>query len=185
MAMAVFPLVFQFPLFGMVAVLWPICRTRGWRLTASASSAAGQGGQFHIVDVLAWMTIIGVLLALARFIFIGSGRAGVGIWLLLTFVVLPAPLLWMVLLASFSFWPGRGWQLAVQACVLMIYTSIAAAICCRSLYDFLLDFPALPGFVALPQSIGLVAVYFLGVPGILALNCLALRGLGWRLVRPA
>jgi hypothetical protein len=29
MAMVVLPLTFQFPLFGIVAVLWPVCRTRG------------------------------------------------------------------------------------------------------------------------------------------------------------
>jgi hypothetical protein len=184
MARAGFPLIFQFPFFALATVLWPICRTRGWRLTADSSKAAGQRGQFRIVDVLAWMTIIGVLLALVRFLFTGSGFRGLEIWVLLAFMVLPAPVLWMVLLASFSFWPGRGWQLAAQGCALLIYSAIAAVICCRSFYEMHVTVTGSPGRVVLPQSMALTALFFIGVPAILALNCLALRGLGWRLVRP-
>jgi hypothetical protein len=129
------------------------------------------------------MMIIGVLLALVRLLFTGSGRAGPGFWLLVEFVVLPAPLLWTVLLASFSFWPGRRWQLVLQGCALLLYSAVAAFICCRSLYDVLIDLRGVPGFVVLPQSIALTAADFVGIPIILAINCLALRGLGWRLVR--
>jgi hypothetical protein len=57
--------------------------------------------------------------------------------------------------------------------------------CTRSLYKELMDLPGPAGSVILLQSLALNALFFVGVPLILALNCLVLRALGWRLVRPA
>jgi len=183
-ALVIFPLVFQFPLFALAALLWPLCRVRGWRLTTNASAASGPREQFRIADLLGWMTIIGVLLALVRYLFTSGSGAGAGIGTLLAFLVLPAPLLCAVLLASFSLSPARSWQLAGRVFALLVYAGIVFVICARLLYNDLLDRSGAPGYVVLPQGVGLTALFFIGVPSILALNCLALRLLGWRLVRP-
>jgi hypothetical protein len=184
-AMVVFPVVFQFPLFGLASLLWPICRMRGWRLTAGASATEVQPNQFRIGDLLAWMTIIGVLLALVRFLFMSGGGAGRGIWLLLAFLVLPAPLLWFALLTSLSVWPNRSWWLVFQILTLVLYSTIAFAICARMLYDELILITGSPGYVLLPQCLALTAIFFGGVPSLLWLNCIILRMLGFRLIRPA
>ena len=78
-AMLVFPLAFQLPLFGLAALLWPICRTRGWRIAAGVSAVETQRNQFRIGDMLAWMTIIGVFLAIVRRIFTSGEGVGNGI----------------------------------------------------------------------------------------------------------
>src|SRR5262245_10299680 len=127
-AMVVFPVVFQFPLFGLAALLWPFCRLRGWRLTVCAATNEVQLNQFRIGDLLAWMTIIGVLLALVRFLFMSGGGAGRGIWLLLAFLVLPAPLLWFALLTSLSVWLNGSRWLVFQILALVLYSTIAFAI---------------------------------------------------------
>jgi hypothetical protein len=183
-ALLVFPLIFQFPLFVLAALLWPLCRMRGWRLASDPSAPSGPRGQFRIADVLIWMTIIGVLLAFVRFLFMSGRGAGSGIWLLLAFVLLPIPLLWTALTASLSPWPSRSWRLAGRVIAIGLYAAVAFAICARMLYDSLMDISGLPGYVALAQSVALTALFFVGTPSLLALNCLALRLLGWRLVRP-
>jgi hypothetical protein len=184
-AMVVFPVIFQFPLFVLAALLWPFCRMRGWRLTAGAAANETQPNQFRIGDLLAWMTIIGVLLALVRFLFMSEGGAGRGIWLLLAFLVLPAPLLWFALLTSLSVWPKRSWWLVVQILALVLYSAIAFAVCARMLYDALIFTPGPPGSVLLPRSLALTAMVFIGTPSLLSLNCFVLRMLGFRLIRPA
>src|SRR5262245_12815550 len=79
--MLVFPLVFQLPLFGLVALLWPFCRTRGWRIAVGVSAGETHRNQFRIGDVLAWMTIIGVFLTLVRLIVTSEEGGGRGSWL--------------------------------------------------------------------------------------------------------
>jgi hypothetical protein len=184
-AMLVFPLVFQFPLFGLAALLWPICRIRGWRLAARASTVEIQRNQFCIGDVLAWMTIIGVLLTLVRFLFMSGGGVGSGIWLLLAIAVLPAPLLWAALITPLSDRPQKSWWLAIHILTLLLYVAVAFVICARLLYVALMEMPGPPGSVRLPQSLALTAMFFVGVPSLMSLNCFALRALGWRLVRQA
>jgi hypothetical protein len=186
LAMLVFPLVFQLPLFGLVALLWPIYRMRGWRIAARTSAVETQRNQFHISDMLAWMTVIGVLLTLVRFVYFRSGgNAGDGIWALLAFMVLPAPLLWAALVTPLSERPQQGWWLAVRILMLLLYVTVAFSICARLLYDSLMYMTGPPGSVRLPQSLAVTALYFVGVPSLLSLNSFALRGLGWRLIRQA
>jgi hypothetical protein len=184
LAMLVFPLAFQFPLFGLVALLWPLCRMRGWRLAKGESVPGVRHGQFRIADLLAWMTIIGVFLALVRWLFMSGGSAGRGIGTLLAFVVLPAPLLWAALVASFSYAHQWSWRLAVKVFAILLYSACAIAICARLLYQSLMELPGPPGVVVLPQSIALTALFFVAVPSILSLNCFVLRTLCWHLVRP-
>jgi hypothetical protein len=182
--MPAFALVFQFPLFVLAALLWPFCRVRGWRLVASAATTEVQRNQFRIGDLLAWMTIIGVLLALMRFLSMSGGGVGRGIWVLLAFLVLPAPLLWFVLVASLSVRPRRNWWAVVQILGLLLYSVLAFTICTRLLYDTLIFMRGPPGSVLLPQSLAVTAIFFVGVPLIFSLNCLVLRALGYRLIRP-
>jgi hypothetical protein len=184
-AMLIFPLVFQLPLFVLVAFLWPFCRLRGWRFTTAAAAVSRPAAQFRIADLIAWMTIIGVLLALLRFL-VSEGRWGPGgLVMLMAFLVLPSPLLWAILVASFSAWPARSWRLAVRVVLVGLYTAGALAACVQELYKAQILRTGLPGSTILLQSVALSVLFFVAVPSILALNCLALRGLGWRLARPA
>jgi hypothetical protein len=156
---------------------------RGWRIAARASAVQIQPNQFHISDLLAWMTIIGVLLTFVRFLFMSGDNAGPAIWVLLAFLVLPAPLFWAALVTPLSDRPQKSWWLAIPILMLLLYATVAFAICAHLLYDALMFFPGPPGSVRLPQSLALTALYFVGVPSLLWLNCFALRAVGWRLIR--
>ena len=179
------PILLEILLLALVALLLPLRRLRGWRLTKSADTTAGPRSRFRISDLLLWMLVIGVPLALVRVLRtqVFTGPAPTAFPTLLMSLLLLPPLLWMVLLVSFA--PHTRSRTALSAGGIMLYAGVATAIGTRLWYPLLMELPGPAGWVVLLQSIALCGSFYFLVALVLSLNCLALRALGWRLVRPA
>jgi hypothetical protein len=179
------PVLLEILLLALVALLLPLRRLRGWRLTNSAETAAGPRSRFQISDLLVWMLVIGVPLALVRLLSIPAwaGPAPPAFRALVMFLLLLPPLLWMVLLASFA--PKGRSRTTLSVVGVVLCACVATAIGTRLWYPLLMELPGPAGWVVLLQSIALSGSFYFLVPLVLSLNCLALRALGWRLARPA
>lgn len=166
----------------LVALLIPLRRVRGWRLTTRQDAVPGELGRFRIRDLLIWMIVIAVPLAVIRFLAapLSDGNISSGLRTLAVLVLMLLPLLWLALLAALA--PREWRQTWLYAAWIPLYTLTAIALGAYFAYPWLepLVWPR-PGWFVLAHT---GALFIVG-PLIVSLNCLALRRLGWRLVRPA
>jgi hypothetical protein len=170
-------------LFITVALLLPLRRLCGWRLTMRTDAAPAERSRFHIIDLLLWTGVIGLTLALSRPIVasLAYGDLPKGGRVIILFAFLLPPLLWPAVLAVFA--PASRRRSVLTAGWLLFYGAGVMTSGTYLLYDLLIVFGA-PGRVRLLQAAGLAASFFVVVPLLTAANCMALRALGWRLVRP-
>ena len=175
----------QGPLWILVALLIPLRRIRGWRLKAGERTLPAEQGRFGIGDLLIWMVVIAVPLAIFRF-FTSPGTSGTvtaGMRAIALLGLMLLPLLWLTILVAFA---SRRWSWFFAGGIL-IYVVLATAIGAREFYHLVLDpfwWPR-PGWILGLWGL-LFASLFFTTPSLLVwLNCLGLRQAGWRLVRPA
>lgn len=163
----------------LVAMFIPLRRVRGWRLTARPDARPGELGRFRIGDVLIWMVVIAVPLAIVRLFstFVSAQDVTAGMLAILVSVILMLPLLWLALLASLAPSHRQLWLLAV----LVAYAGLATALAAWFVYPWIepLLWPQ-PGWFV----VSLTCAFFGSGAVIAMLACLALRLLGYRLIRP-
>jgi len=168
------------------ALLLPLRQLRGWRLTWDSSAEAAPTARFQIADVMIWMIPLSVALALPR------GLAALGLSPMMELAVgtliigsILAPVVWPALVISFTT-QRRNRKLACLAFWTLLYGSLPAA---TSVYQLYRQLQALsPGFVVpwwrwlFEFAAPLLA--FVAAAVLTVVNCLVLRALGTRLVRP-
>ena len=165
----------------LVALFIPLRRVRGWRLTTRQDAVPGGLGRFRIGDLLIWMVVIAVPLAIIRLFasLLSNQDITTGMRAIAMLVLLLLPLFWLALLAAFA---PRGWRHAwLLAGGIVAYTTTATVLGALFIFPWLepLLWP-LPGWIVLSIT---AALFISGAMSVI-LNCLALRMLGWRLVRP-
>jgi len=171
----------------LVAFLVPLRRLRSWRLKRGGNSLPAEQKQYGIRDLLIWMAVIAVPLAIVRFLIslstantVSAGLRGI---LLLGLMLLP--LLWLAILAALV--PrGRRYSWTFAGGILA-YAVIAVAVGAREFYNLVLApfWLPRPGWVLLLLSMAIVSAIFITSTSVLWLNCLCIRRAGWQLVRPA
>ncbi len=165
----------------LVALLIPLRRVRGWRLTTRQDAVPGELGRFRISDLLIWMVVIAAPLAIIRLFasLLSNQDIPTGMRAIAMLVLLLLPLLWLALLAAFA---PRGWRHTwLLAGGIVAYAVVAIVLGAYFIFPWLepLLWP-LPGWIVL----SITAAFFVSGPLVVSLNCLALRMLGWHLVRP-
>jgi hypothetical protein len=183
-------LLLEAALFAIAALLLPLRPIRGWRLTTDEGAVPGEVGQFRIGDLLLWMAVISVPLALFSFVNAQDWQEDsvrremrvIGERLLLMLL----PLHWLALLAAFA--PRGLWHARVYRAGILLYAGIAIPIAIgASRFLFLAFSFGLRGGMLGRLVIGVFLAGLLFVISALVvwLNVRALRSFGWRLVRPA
>jgi hypothetical protein len=185
-------LLLEAALFAVVALMLPLWRIRGWRLTPDEGAVAGDVGQFRVGDLLLWMAVIGVPLALCGFVnaenywredSVRAAMRDVGGRLLLMLL----PLHWLAMLAAFA--PRRSWHARVYRAGVLLYAGIMIALC-TSLFHYMFIVFRPRGWGPSSLLVPLIRFLLAGSPFVIGplvvwLNCRVLRAFGWRLTRPA
>jgi hypothetical protein len=180
-------LVVQVLLWILVALLLPLRRLRGWRLRRGRSAQPALQGRYGTRDLLLWMMVIAVPLAIGRLLLPPGTQATVtaGLRVIGLLGLLLIPLLWLEMLAALA---PRGrrhsWRFAGG---ILAYVAVATAVGAREFYSLVFDAFWWPraGWILVLLSIAIAGSFFV-LPSLnLWLNCLALRHAGWQLDRPA
>jgi hypothetical protein len=171
----------------LVVFLVPLRRLRSWRLKRGGNPLPAEQKQYGIRDLLIWMAVIAVPLAIFRFLIslstantVSAGLRGIS---LLGLMLLP--LLWQAILAALA---PRGRRYSwIFAAGILFYAVLAVAVGAREFYNLMLVpfWLPRPGWVLLLLSLAIVSAIFITSTLVLWLNCLCIRGAGWQLVRPA
>jgi hypothetical protein len=163
----------------LVALLLPLRRAGGWRLTARQDATPGERGRCRISDLLIWMAVIALPLAIVRwFATLPGNEITTGMRAILVSVALLLPLLWLVLLVAFAPRERRMYLLAGAT----VYDGAATGLAVWFIHPLVepLLWP-LPGWFVVLIS----AAFFASGAMVMLLCCLALRAFGYRLLRPA
>jgi len=180
-------LVVQGLLWILVALLLPLRRLRGWRLRKGNSAQPVEQKRYGSRDLLIWMMVIAVPLAIFRLLMPpgteGTVTAGLRVIALLGLLLIP--LLWLEILVTLA--PRGRRHSWLFAGGILAYFALAIAIGAREFYHLVFDpfwWPR-PGWILVLVSIAIASSFFLFAALNLWLNCLSLQHAGWRLDRPA
>lgn len=165
----------------LVALLVPLRRVRGWRLTARQNAMPGEVGRFRISDLLIWMVVIALPLAIVRFIatHLSANDFNPGVRAIALSLLLLLPLLWLALLTAFA---PRERQTHLLASAALAYAAVVTGLAAILVYPSLEDLLwPLPGWYV----VWITGAFFASGATVALKCCLALRAFGYRLRRPA